>query len=497
MTINVEAGQNFTARSKTGSSYRGDTPNGELDPYSLPLAAQITNGDPIGDSSEARAYFDSVYVGGFRMDNSLGGNYRTTNGRIAYNHASNSIYTTDRALNTTSGDAASATEGIAEVQLPLVGDFTKDPNTFPEATVKIQDWVQILGNNKVPVTNANSTLGGLYYNPDDGSLWCQSYIGYSGGTTQSASVFRITDASDIAGSEVKGSWRTSSPLDQDCVWMSEVPSIWKSVLGGTHLFGTGAGMSNHQRTSSGPSAWATDLDAFDVDAGGVIPQTEIMNYPGVVDGAWYPIGTGTSLYATYPPGHQYESFNNTTNRRNYDEYNNLKNFDANAGVDKWDVNNNDVGVGSGNHYNAAGVTPGNNNVWSEISSAGGGFIIPGTRTYLAFGQMSGGVGGGGYKLAFYDEQDNLLSQAGGGTAAVSGDRLPYYWLYDMAELRDAVDKDTVNPYSYGTLDIFAGISGSPISAMCDPRTGKAFIVCTGGVFASESGANTQVLQLQF
>lgn len=488
MSINIDSTKKVTFTGKDGAAYNSKKRSGTIDVYALPLAAEITNGLPIKNNPIATAYFTDAFVGGFKMNNTLGGTYRSTNARLAYNPAGNSIFTTEQ------------TRSIAEIQMPAIETLTKDNSTFPLATVKLQDWVSFIEDDtKIPnrIYNYND-IGGITLDKINGGLYVQAYIWYSGGST-SSSFFKIADHTNLSTSPVLGAWETSSPKDYDTSWMQELPAVWKAEFNASHVFGNGAGMSNKERASSGASAYMADLASFDTsNANAVLPTQCVVVYEKVNDNIWS-LGTGTSLYQGNATGtvrgdDPAIAFNHV--RENYDQYNNFNNWDANQGVDKWDIDNNDVGVGNGNHYNAAHVVKGNNDVWTELSSAAGGFIISGTRTYCAIGEMGGGESGAGYKLGRYDDQGVYLGAGGGGSTVDPADRLGYYWLYDMKDLMEATDIGSVPPYAYGTLPLFDGIPGTPRTATYDPEDGVLLIAVSGGVFSEEGAADTSVLRFQ-
>ena len=486
MSINIDPSKSITFTGKDGAIYNSKKRGGSTDAYSLPLAAAITNGLPIKNNPIATAYFTDAFVGGFKMNNTLGGTYRSTNARLAYNPAGNSIFTTDQ------------TRSIAEIQMPAIEALTKDNSTFPLASVKLQDWTSFIEDaTKIPnrIYDYNE-IGGMALDKVNGGLYVQTYIWYSGGST-SSSFFKIHDHTSLETSAVLGAWETGSPKDYDTTWMQELPAVWKAEFNASHTFGNGAGMANKERASSGPSAYMADLASFDTNnASAVLPTQEVVVYEK--DGT-FPLGTGTALYVGNAPGSARANDPTIANKhvhRNYDQYNNFNNWDAAQGVDKWDIDNNDVGVGNGNHYNAAHIVKGNNDLWTELSSAAGAFIISGTRTLCAFGEMGGGEAGAGYKLGRYDEQGVYLGAGGGGTTVDPADRLAYYWLYDMTELMAATDIGSVPPYAYGTLPLFDDVPGTPRSATYDPEDGVLLISVSGGVFSTEDSADTSVLRFQ-
>ena len=435
-----------------------NNPRPTVSPYDLPLATLSTLTD--------------AYIGGFKVTPSINGlntdgesvKIASSEARIAYKPSNHSLFITSQA-------AGRDNDSIINISLPTDGNLTTDPLTFPEANSILQGWTTVMNNGRLPTTpNTYDDLGGLFYNADEDALYGTMYQSYSGGSGVSDGFFKIVDASNIGTSVVQGAWQVTGH-DQASNWISELPQEWKFELGVTHIHGNGAGMSNQQRYSRGPSAWLTDHSAIDFSGSyNEILQTKLMSFPY---GQFGDPGLGTAIYGDF-----------THTRSNYNEYNNAAN--------------------DGSAYTYADeivVANPANNIWTRMSSAGGGFIIPGTRSYCAIGQLTGGVSGGGYKVTFryeYGTTTPLASEytGGGPSSADPDDHLPYYWLFDMVEMRDATDKSAVLPYSFGQLPFALNLDELPRSAICDPMTGRAFIACAEGAFGS-GGNPIQVLQLQF
>lgn len=105
------------------------------------------------------------------------------------------------------------------------------------------------------------------------------------------------------------------------------------------------------------------------------------------------------------------------------------------------------------HYNEMG----DNDLWTEISKAFVGFIVPGTRTYAVFGSSAGHFYGIGYKI----EQDTG-NTCGGACSKVASDRYNYYWLWNIDDLlavkRGEMEPYEPKPYEYGRFELpFEGV----------------------------------------
>jgi hypothetical protein len=93
-----------------------------------------------------------------------------------------------------------------------------------------------------------------------------------------------------------------------------------------------------------------------------------------------------------------------------------------------------------------------NDIWTEVSSAYTGFIVPGTNTYAVFGSSGGHESGIGYKIT--QDDGNLC---GGGCPYVAADIYNYYWLWDLKDLQKvkqgSMNPYEVRPYEYGRLNL--------------------------------------------
>lgn len=93
-----------------------------------------------------------------------------------------------------------------------------------------------------------------------------------------------------------------------------------------------------------------------------------------------------------------------------------------------------------------------NDLWTELSEAHYGFIVPGTSTYLTIGQSAGHESGIGYKIT----QPNGR-ECGGFCAYDHKDRYNYIWLWDLNDLVSSLNGDIephqIQPYYYGEIDM--------------------------------------------
>lgn len=106
-----------------------------------------------------------------------------------------------------------------------------------------------------------------------------------------------------------------------------------------------------------------------------------------------------------------------------------------------------------------------NKLWTSLSGAAYGVMIPGTRTYLTVGKSAGHESGIGYKIT-----QDTGRQCSGPCPRVASDQYSFYWLWDMVDLlkvKLGVEKAyNVRPYDYGVLNVpfetINGVSGGSI-----------------------------------
>ncbi|MBI1294246.1 hypothetical protein GC175_04725 [bacterium] len=118
---------------------------------------------------------------------------------------------------------------------------------------------------------------------------------------------------------------------------------------------------------------------------------------------------------------------------------------------------------------------GANKLWTHLSRATYGVIVPGTRTYLTLGYSGGHESGVCYKCT----QDNGV-ECGGYCAPQTDDYYHFYWLWDMNDLvavkNGEMEAHEVRPYASGEfVTPFAGDEPQLGGASFDPATGRLYI----------------------
>lgn len=382
-------------------------------------AAQVDN---------PRATFNDIlgdYKGGFRFTRSEGG-YLTTadqQGRIAVVPGGGSFFS----------DSHAYTQNIAQWSIPALK--TEDNPVDLNLAVNIQPFESVFDK------------GARADNPSDFCsdelLTCAEYrrdwvygmavIGdelmvnavkfYDAvGITDQTIIFG--DKDDLATGGVRG-WYSMAPRRRVANYISQIPVEWQTLLGGDVLMGNGLGMSINGTLSIGPSLYTINYADLSVSAPAAISTTEHLLYPKI--GADPHLAVGLDLFPSPETGN-------------------------------WDV------------YNTRGVSTSmtdTNPIWTDLSKAQYGFIVPGSRTFAVIGSSSMHHSGGHYILGL------------GPRPLDDDDYAPYYWLFDINEILAATDSYTVMPYEYGPWQApydKDGDNALPTGASFDSTTGKLYVL---------------------
>ncbi len=208
-------------------------------------------------------------------------------------------------------------------------------------------------------------------------------------------------------------------------WLSAVPVEWQKQLGCSHISGSSSGRPIITRFSIGPSAWCVDLQVFDEKT----PKQTIPARELLGFDLKYPLAEDL----------------------------------LNESLD--------------------------NELWTHLSQATYGFIVPGTATYATFGYSGGHRSGVGYKLTRNNGED-----CSGYCAANPADTENYYWFWDVRDLwRVALGRKAaseVRPYEWGEWNV-------PLNARdfrfgggaYDDVTGRLYFTLLNLKYDAERGVN--------
>ncbi|MCK5669229.1 MAG: hypothetical protein KAI15_09095, partial [Gammaproteobacteria bacterium] len=180
---------------------------------------------------------------------------------------------------------------------------------------------------------------------------------------------------------------------------------WQDALGGDFITGWASNFPIASRNSIGPSAFVVNMNDINpsADPDTLIPTTPLMNF------------------SLANPLHSDIYNNNETTKRNN------KNQDT------------------------VPVIVGDNDLWTVVSWAVYGFIVPNTRTYAVFGSSGGHFSGLGYKIL----QDGAINNCPGPCAVSPDDYYNYYWFFDVDDLVAVKNGEKlaheIRPYDYGVF----------------------------------------------
>lgn len=280
---------------------------------------------------------------------------------------------------------------IAEFSIPALVNST-DTGKFNIAT-NIQPFSPVLNRPTSGNPQKMDSIGGMAL--INGSLVVNAYEYYDGLQDNTHTTLVLHEPNDLASSSVSG-FDGYDAKSHASGWISPVPSEWQASLKGSYITGDSSGKPITGRSSVGPSAFA-----------------------------FYPEKTITSPHSP--------STVITT-----------KLFDYNLA--------NPIGYTSGTTADYLYNTSLTNKLWSHLSTAAYGFIIPSTRSYFVIGSSGGHESGVGYKIT--TDQGRLC---GGYCAYQAADNYSYYWIFDLDDLAKVasgeVKIEDVMPYEYGKFEI--------------------------------------------
>lgn len=285
-------------------------------------------------------------------------------------------------------------QAIGELSIPAL---VKSLNIadFKTATV-IQGFSKVLSRPESGNIEGTDLIAGMAY--IDGKLVVNANVYYDGPGTSTKTTLVIKDASKLSTSAV-GGYHSYTARAHASGWLSPVPAEWQSLVGGPFITGNSTGIAIVTRLSVGPSAFV--FNPFSPDIASLspssIPVTKLLDYSFE-----NPIGIASSAMK-----------------------------DQNTYI-----------------YNGDRT----NGLWTIISEAVYGFVVPGTRTYMVVGHSGGMTSGVGYKIT-----QDTGEVCGGPCAYKASDYDNFYWLFDMNDLLKVkagkIASYSVVPYAYGRMSV--------------------------------------------
>jgi hypothetical protein len=348
-----------------------------------------------------------VYEGAFRLAPSTG-SLDFSEGVIAYNPTNNSLFV--------AADIAKNQFLIGEYAIPEVLPI-KDIYQLNASTDDIQAMTPIFATNSSFNTDRLDRITGMAV--ISGKLVVNAVRWYDASADNTQTTMVLDNANNIAASP-KDEFLRLNGADHLAGWISEIPQQLKPQFGNsTYIFGNASNYSIDSRWSIGPSVFLVDEnDLF--SGGNAIPSVPVVdfnltNYLSIDDPAvshlpWDVYGYNTTSLTAFPDGRSEAAK---------------------------DANGNVITIG--------------NDLWTVVSTAAYGFMIPGTRTYAVIGTSGGHNGGLGYKLQREDRT------CGGPCSYDKDDVYNYYWLWDINDYIKVLNGELlpheVRPYQYGEFQV--------------------------------------------
>ncbi len=265
-------------------------------------------------------------------------------------------------------------------------------------------------------------IGGMacFATPNGTEMIVNGYEYYDAPADNTHSTLLVRDADNLSTSAVDGFYSFSGGAGHTSGWLSPIPEAWQSALGGTYITGQSSGIPIIGRASVGPSAFAFD-------------PLEVINT--------------TPASATISSS---------------------KLLDFSLDLPLHDDLSNDSKT---------------NDLWTHLSRAVYGFIVPGTRTYLTLGFSGGHNSGVCYKCT-----QNNGNVCGGYCTPDAADHYQFYWLWDVNDLQAVkegrMEAHSVRPYASGPFS-------TPFESDAHALGGGTFDPESGTLYLSVQRADTQ------
>ena len=323
-------------------------------------------------------------------------------------------------------------QAVAEFQVPEIVASRK-LSELAVAAPPVQGFVSILGRVESGNPETLDRIGGMeLVKTSEGSvLLVNAFEYYDAPADNTLSTLVVRDPQTIGRSRVDGFYRYRARAGASAGWLSALPPEWQDVLSGDLLTGSSSGIPIISRTSVGPSAFVFDSKAM-------LGEQAVQSHKRGV-----PVKRLLE-FSLEKPLHQ-------------------------------DLSNDQK----------------SNKVWTHLSRAVFGMVIPGTRTYLTIGHSGGHKSGVCYKCVV-----STGEECGGYCARDSEDYEHYYWLWDMADLHRALTRpraaSAIRPYDFGRFDLpfhSRELGGGSF----DPSSGRLFVSVLGADRGDDGIRNTPII----
>lgn len=280
-------------------------------------------------------------------------------------------------------------QAIAQFQVPPLS-LSSSLAELNMTGAPLQSFASVLDRAPNGNPQALDRIGGLYLadGPAGKQLIVQAYEYYDAPADNTQTTLVLRVASDLAGSAVDGFFSIQGAAHVSG-WITPIPQVWQPSLGHDVIAGHASGIAIVSRASLGPSAFGFDLSELT----GIPAPTSPIQADALLD------------------------------------------FDLTSPLAQ-DLDN----------------SSGDNDVWTFLSHATYGFVVPSSSTYVTIGYSGGHQSGVCYKCT--QDDGNLC---GGYCTPLVADNYTYYWMWDMKDLvkvkQGEVLPSKVRPYAHGAFPV--------------------------------------------
>lgn len=393
----VVSGIPTTIETKTGISVTGTNSYGS--DTTIEVSFEVISNTGLID-------IDAVeFQGAFRLERGTFGesNLSFSSAPIAYNPDNGNMFI---------GGTASY-QAVGEFDIPALSTSTVIADL--NVGLNTQPFVKLIP--QAPTGNPDELdrIGGMYYSDGELIVHCFTYYDGQGNNTDTTLVVR--DALNLGTSDIDGFFKFSGKM-HITGWMSAIPLEYQTDFGADMITGQGPRWAIDSRNSMGPSAWGFNLSDI---IGNSLSSGDIAN----------------SKYSDF-------SINNNMAE------NEVGWLDFNGYEDGYGYNYIDPVYQQGqlfnDYYDPKHV--GTNTLHTVNTAPVLGMIVPGTKTYAVFGNITFLDSGGGYKIV--DSHGNL---GAGPEPWDRDDHHNYFWFFNVDDLLEAhngtKESYEVKPYSWG------------------------------------------------
>jgi hypothetical protein len=277
-------------------------------------------------------------------------------------------------------------QAVAEFRIPELSESTVLAD-LAMAEAPIQPFVAVLDKATDGNPQKLDRIGGLHVfeGPTGARLLVNAYEYYDAAADNSLTSLLVGDAADLAGSEPEGFFAFAGGAGHVSGWVSPIPAAWQEALGGKYLVGQSSGPPIISRWPVGPTAFA--FSGEELTGSGTVPAT---------------VPTRRLL---------------------------------------------DFSLANPLHADLSNESKANG-LWTHLTRAVFGMVVPGTRTYLTLGHSGGHRSGVCYKCT---QTNGTL--CGGYCAPDAADHDAFYWLWDVEDLArvaaGTLAAHAVRPYAHG------------------------------------------------